>query len=326
MAGKIEKTDKQEGREMGWHGLTEVKKLIELAKCWLSDWDINFVQSFIRNPFFDPATVKPSIITADMPDTWTEYLPDPDGYGRFQATDDKSIIIGKPITDTYGAISNQVFLSMIDDALKGTPHEIWSVGSVRNRGRVFVSVKLAQDFVRKIGHREFKDYLNFGNSHDLSSPLFINNTGVCTVCDNTFTQNLYTAAKAQVITGNEEIADATNLQVRHSRNAIKRLPEIAKLLDKALGVRAEFYAALGEMENVPMSSDTAREVFAGFEGKALRTDTVLVNGTAVTGTKGLSTRTLNKVARLTGLFTDEAKGTRGDLPSNGGVNRTQNDP
>jgi len=271
MAHNINQYDLQEGIAQAWHGLTKVRPVITLNDCWLAQWDV------VRTPL---QVVDGKTIPFDL-----LYCNDVD---RF---------IGKPIGPSYGVIDNKAFLRMIREATAGAPHKIQSVGSVRNRGRVFVTLKLDQDHIRKCAKREFQDYITFGNSHDQSSELFVVNTNICTVCDNTFSMNL-SIVRGQVENDDGDMEDdSVDCRLRHSKHAVTRLPDIAKMIDKAIGVRAEFYKALESFAAVKCDEKKAERIFIGFE--------------ASDDAKAVSTTTHNRVGELVTLF-KRGKGNRGE--------------
>ena len=169
MAHGITNRDKQQGRHMGWHKLTEIDPDLNLKSNWLRDWDIQEVQ----------------LQTA-------EGLEVP--YKILTGTDDNKII-GKPYAKTYTPVTNVQFLDMVQEAISGVKGAVVeSVGSVCNRGRVFVSISIKGMDKFVVGKREFMDYLNFGNGHDQSCAVWANSSNICTVCNNTFTSNLDKAA------------------------------------------------------------------------------------------------------------------------------------
>jgi hypothetical protein len=257
---KIENTDKHEAKKMAWHGLTAIREDLSLDRNWLRDWDL------IERPLYDESS-------------------NPVGYSILGCTDDSQIRIGKPFNpETYKPIDNEAFLDLVYDCIAGTDHELESVGSVRNRGRVFCSIKLKglEDYAT--GGRQFRPYLNFGNGHDKSSVLWVNTSNVCTVCDNTFKFNL----------------DAKNtgvsFKLRHTKNAMARFPDIAKLVDKAIGVHAEFQIAFDRLSEMEVKPVTAKRWIAGFEAETL---------------DEVSTRKLNRIDCIDDLFRN-GKGNNGN--------------
>jgi hypothetical protein len=273
MSHNINRYDLQEGVEQAWHGLTTVRDRMDLGTCWLSKWDVK------RTPLYTNG--------ANPTKTQWDWL----------RCNDIDHFIGKPIGASYGVITNEAFLALVRASLAGTGHKIWSVGSVRNRGRVFITVKLDQDHVRKVAKREFQDYITFGNSHDQSSELFVVNTNVCTVCDNTYSINL-SIVRGQVENGDGDMEDdSVDCRLRHSKHAVSRLPAIADMIDKAIGVRAEFYKALESFASVPCDEHKAQALFTGFE--------------ASDDAKAVATMTRNRVGELVSLF-KHGEGNRGE--------------
>ena len=264
MGHRIEKRDKQQGRKQAWHGLTEIVTDLNLDNnCLRKEWDIKEVEL----QTIDGVEVPFRILTGS----------------------DDGQVIGKPYASTYKPITNAQFLDMIKEAtsdIKGLVVE--SVGSVCNRGRVFVSLSLKESKSYKIGNRQFEDYLNFGNGHDQSCVLWVNNTNICTVCNNTFTYNLF--------------SKSNNIDVRvfHRGDVEMKLSNVSQIIDAHLGSQAHFKAEFEALMKQDMNPTQARNLFAGW---TLRND----------ADKELSTRGLTKVNRLTELFVKGA--------GNAGTNR-----
>jgi hypothetical protein len=259
----ITKRDRQEGRHMGWHKLTHLNADLSLKKNWLTDWDIQEVQ----------------LQTAGGTEVPFKIL---------TGTDDNEFI-GKPFAGTYTPVSNKQFLDMIADAISGVKGAVVeSVGSVCNRGRVFVSVSIKGMDKFNIGNRTFNDFLNFGNGHDQTSAVWANASNICTVCDNTFTMNL---------AGSQEV----KIKVKHSKDVALRLENIAEVIDAYAGTQAKFKAEFERLLNEPMKVDAARNLFAGW----------MIRSNSVEG-KDLGPKTLTKVNRVTELF----EGGRGNTGSN----------
>jgi hypothetical protein len=200
---------------------------------------------------------------------------------------DNGVEIGLPYNpQSFKPINNAEFLNLVRQSIGGTGHKIVSVGSVRNRGRVFLSIELMGMEKFKAAGREFSAFLNFGNGHDKSSVLWVNCSNICSVCDNTFQANLVRVEnKAKAL--NDE-SDDLNIRHRHTKNANLKLPEIAKLVDAAVGVQAEFQIAMEELSTIEINKQDAKALFAGFIGRNSVADV----------TKGLSTRASNTVDKL----------------------------
>lgn len=251
MAHKITARDKQQGREMGWHQLTEINTNLGLDNNWLTDWDIERRR-----------------LQLDGVDT---------EYNILVASDDEQII-GKPFADSYRPITNADFLKLIKDSITGIKGiKVESIGSVCNRGRVFVSLSLKDSSSYKIGDRQFNDFLNFGNGHDQSSVLWANNTNVCTVCNNTFSYNLQ---------NNDSEVD---VRVFHRGDVELKVSNMAEIIDAHLGCQALYKAEFERLMKIDITPSNARNLFTGW---SLRNDK----------DKEISTRGLNKVNRMTELF------------------------
>jgi hypothetical protein len=255
----ITKRDKQQGRHQGWHKLTEIDLNLDLKSNWLRDWDIQEVQlqtdSGIEVPF--------KILTG---------------------TDDNQVI-GKPFAKTFTPVTNAQFLDMIQEAISGVKGAVVeTVGSVCNRGRVFVSISIKGMDKFVIGKREFHDYLNFGNGHDQSCAVWANSSNVCTVCYNTFSLNL----------------DEASVKVKHSKDVAARLENIVEIIDAYAGTQAKFKAEFERLMNEPMKADQARNLFAGWMIRSSSEES-----------KDLGPKTLTKVNRLTELF-ETGRGNSGE--------------
>jgi hypothetical protein len=264
MSHGISKRDRQEARHMGWHGLTKINADLDLKNNWLTKWDIQEValqtEDGIEVPF--------KILTG---------------------TDDHEFI-GKPYAGTYTPVTNKQFLNMIAEAISGVKGAVVeSVGSVCNRGRVFVSISIKGMDKFKIGAREFYDYLNFGNGHDQSCAVWVNASNTCTVCNNTFNMNLFS---------NESDVKA---KVKHSKDVIARLDNIVEIIDAYAGTQAKFKADFERLMNEDMKVDEARNLFAGW----------MIRSSNGNQERDLGPKTLTKVNRLTELF-ESGKGNAGE--------------
>ena len=248
---------------MGWHNLTQINEVLDLKNNWLTKWDIQEVG-------------LKTVGDVEVP------------FKILTGTDDNQVI-GKPFAGTYTPVSNKAFLDMIGEAISGVKGAVVeSVGSVNNRGRVFVSLSIKGMDKFKVGDREFLDYLNFGNGHDQTSAVWTNASNTCTVCDNTFSMNL---------NGEQEV----KCKVKHSKDVIARLDNIVEIIDAYAGTQAKFKAEFERLMNEPMKTDKARNLFAGW----------MIRSTNEDGGKDLGPKTLTKVNRITELF-EKGKGNSGE--------------
>ena len=239
----IEENDRQEGTEIAWHELTHLRPDFSLDNNWLRDWDVEPRRVFVE-------TGRDLDDRIEIP------------FRQLVCTDDDSILVGYPYNpETYKPLLNSEFLKLAEDCVAGTGHKLVSGGSVRNRGRTFLSFKIEGLESFKAGGRSFDSFLNFGNGHDKSSVIWANTSNTCSVCDNTFSANLYSAmrAGAESLDGNKMSA-----RLRHTINFDAKLPDIVDLVEKAVGVQAEFAVAFESLTSKPCSPAVARNVYAGF--------------------------------------------------------------
>ena len=265
MSHGITSRDRQEGRHMGWHNLTQINEALDLKNNWLTKWDIQEVGlktvGDIEVPF--------KILTG---------------------TDDNEFI-GKPFAGTYTPVSNKAFLDMIGEAISGVKGAVVeSVGSVNNRGRVFVSLSIKGMDKYVIGKREFYDYLSFGNSHDMSTAVWVNGSNTCIVCNNTYDYNLHSNSSE------------VRCKIKHSKDVVVRLDNIVEIVDAYAGQQAKWKAEFNRLMNEPMKEEQARNFYAGF---------LLRNDNAEHSVRELGPKTFAKVERLTELFTS-GRGNNGD--------------
>lgn len=237
----VENVDFTQGLEKHWHGKNEVVPAITRENIVLNSenpkgWDI-----ITRPLFFDDC--KPS------------------GFSVLTCSDKPELTLGQAFNpETYIPLSNAQFLDLIFEAIGGTDHSIVSAGSVCARTKIFASVKLAGLDKFKAGGREFQPFLNFGSGHGKAATLWINTSNICTVCDNTLTFN-YLHTIELIKEGKEEQIAVLR---KHTKNLQISLPDIAKLIDKAVGVQAEFQIEMDKAANVPCTQAQAERIYTGF--------------------------------------------------------------
>jgi hypothetical protein len=263
MSDEIRNSDEHHGRAMAWHKKTVVNPLLSLGdeNFYLKRWD---AEGVVSRFFADDGTEIP-LPTGTI---WKSLVVREDkGKPEF-----KPIFVSTPYdVDTYSPIFNSKFVDLVAEALAkaGLPLNVESVGSVFDRRRVFLSVKLPEVGEFKVGKREFKGFLNFINSFDMSTPLFVNTSNTCTVCNNTLTMNL----------------NEGGFELKHTKNALVRLDKFSETVAKAVTVQREFSADFLRMENREINESVARGLFVSF----LRLETI-------------STRAENMIDRLVELY------------------------
>ena len=297
--------DLHQATKQAWHNKTDVKEDLTLENCWLRDWDIVPVEMMRGDDVRRSIDAAIALIDEGQDaETILRNLSVDNTLSKslriLTTTDQPKLEIGTGYNaDTFKPISNEKFLEMIHNAVSGTDHKLVSCGSVRNRGRVFASFALEglEDF--EVAGRKFESFLNFGDGRDKSSVLWVSTSNICTVCDNTFTANLHQVEQTKT----DEAGTDTNqirARVRHSKNVELRLPELANMIDKAVGVQAQFKVAMEEFSQEKVNVDQARTLFAGFIGS--RVDTRKKDKETGEIKQRFSTRSENTVHRLTELF------------------------
>ena len=258
MAAHIENRDVQAGIEQAWHGMTKVVT------------EVKFDDAF---PF--EIERLPLLVANDTP---------LDGWSYFRCSDDGKPA-GVPVAESYSALTNARFWEIVQNAVGGSGAIIESAGTIFDRCRRFVTVKLntdVDDF--KVGERIFKNRFSLLDSIDGSTNFYGVNSSTCVVCANTFA----------VVMGDS--SGEFRFKLRHSKNLLPKIENMEKAIDSFVGVTAQFQKALVIANEIPVSVPDARALFAGW---------------AATETSGISARTYNTVGRLTDLFVSGA-GNRGE--------------
>ena len=258
MGHNITARDKQVGLKQAWHGLTEVVDRIDVKDNYLTSWEVE------REELYYNGDVN-------------------SGFDILVGSDDNKVI-GKPISKAYKEVSNEQFMDLVSDAMARLPKaNLESIGSVGDRGKVFATVSLGDHKEYKVGDRKFNDFLNFGNAHDQSSRLWINNTNVCTVCENTFNFNLRNSMVGSAV---------------HRGDMEIKIADLTVLVDEFLSTQEDFKNRFDKLLKRRIEKDQAQQLFTGFL-------------TRNNPREGLSSRCLNTVDRLGELFTNGA-GNRGE--------------
>ncbi len=266
MAHAITSVDRQQGLVQAWHGLTQILPVIDLKTCFLSQWDVK----------------KSPMLHADGT---------PSEYCELVCTDNEKIRIqSAPVScATYQPITNDRFLNVIADAIQGIDGaKIATVGSVCERGRIFVSVELKELPSFKAAGREHVPYLNFLSSHDQTAAFIVNTSNICVVCGNTYSMNLQLMKGQRSGLKAASEAKSVRIKFKHTKNVGDRLDNVPEIIDGFHGAQAEFRAILDTMADKTVAKADVEPLFAGFIGA---------------GADGeLSTRKRNQIDRLATLF------------------------
>lgn len=249
MSAELFDLDVQAGIAMAWHGRTKVVETVTR--------EVALPFEIERKPIF-VNTGK----LRKVPD-FTVFV-----------SDDNGEIVGKPMAETYQALTNAQFWDVCADALKGTGAIIESAGTLNNRARRFLTIKL-DDKATVIGGRKFLNRISMIDSIDGTAYFHAVNTSICVVCANT----------ARAVIG--DMTGEFRFKLKHTKTFHAKIDNMEAQIEKMVGVQAQFNAALDMAANEPLAEGNARNLFAGWIG---------------TDAESLSTRAKNTVDRLVGLY------------------------
>ena len=249
MAAHLENRDIQTGIEQAWHGLTKVVPVVQYEDAF---------------PF--EIERLPLLMANDTP---------LEGWSFFRCSDDGKPA-GVPVSESYQALTNARFWEIVQNAVGGTDAIVESAGTIYDRCRRFVTVKLGTDVDDfNVGDRQFKNRFSLLDSIDGSTNFYGVNSSTCVVCANTFA----------VVMGDS--SGEFRFKIRHSKNLLPKIENMEKAIDQFIGVTAQFKRALEIANEIPITPTDARSLFAGWAGAE---------------TNGMSSRTFNTVTRLAELF------------------------
>ena len=248
MAHELFDLDVQAGIEMAWHKKTTVVPVVTR--------EIALPYEIERKPIF--------VNTGKL-----RKVPD---FSVFVSSDNGEIV-GRPMAESYQALTNSQFWDVCKDALSGTGAIIESAGSLNNRARRFLTIKLDDNAI-KIGGREFKNRISLIDAIDGTAYFHAVNTSICVVCANT--------AAAAI----GDMKGEFRFKLKHTKNFHAKIENMESQIESMLGVQAQFNAALEMAANEPLAITGARHLFAGWLG---------------TNAESLSTRAVNTAERLVTL-------------------------
>lgn len=239
MSHEIRIQDKQQGRTMAWHKLTDVKPDLTLDNCHLNQWEVQPVEISAR--FADGTDIP-----LPVGDKWEALVTTENLVG-----DEKVLFVSTPYNRaTYTPLPNKTFLQIIRDALLAASlsMDVESCGSVFNRRRVFVSIPLPGGETFEAGGRSFKGFINFMNSFDMSCPFMVAYSNICIVCNNTFSANM----------------DVGGLVVQHSKNMAANLTNVPAIVARAIEMQEEFRGAFLALASRLVTLEEAKGLIISF--------------------------------------------------------------
>ncbi len=210
------------------------------------------------------------------------------GFSQLRCSDNGAVI-GVPYNPkTYSLLNNDKFLSVIEnigaqlDKL-GVKWSVATTGTLNERGRIFVGLKLENNAEFSVDGRTILSFLNCLNSVDKSARwTFANNTfTVC--CKNTFAMSL------QGEKGSEFHACG-----KHSTGMQTALFDVPRMVEAFITGNEALLGKLKAFSVFPVGLQDAEEIFTAWMGQN-------ADGSAMDGAK-LSTRGMNIIDRLSYLF------------------------
>lgn len=242
MSHELKQHDKQEGRTMAWHGLTMVNPELSLDNCHLNNWDYQPKPIHIDGVKLNRALLgvtDGALVDSDKDDK-----------------DENGIVRKVPLTigdsfdpDKFKPVLNKRLLPAVKDAIEGAGVTLESCGTVFNRGRLFLSFAMTNAKFTA-ANRPFEAFLNIGNGNDQSSPLWVNTSNTCTVCNNTFQMNMGERGKI--------------MEIKKTKFSEFKLPKLGEAIETMLNEQKEFAKQLNRLASLECKEETAREFFAGF--------------------------------------------------------------
>lgn len=239
MAHEILEHDVQQGREMAWHGLTQVREDLSLDNCWLGTWDYMPIRCIGENgektPFF-------MLGVSDVPEE------------RNEAGEviQPRLIVGTPYdSDSFKPVTNARLIELLKKVTAGKDVILASNGTVKNRGRHYFSFQMGESY--RAAGRDFVPYFNVGNGNDRTSPVWQNISNTCTVCNNTFQMNM--------------LQSGLIMEVKKTKFSEIAMGDFTKAAKALLAGQKEFAEQLEALAKIPCNEEQARQFFAGFLGK-----------------------------------------------------------
>lgn len=267
-----------------WHGLNQVVSSISLSPNPLG-WDVKAEPVF----FADGTPVETEDAQETYDDANGQNMPEKYAHHFWRATDD-GLPVGKrsfnPASYADG-LNVQSWLDFIQKSIAGIGATPCTIGSVRNRGRLFCTLDVPDSPLKMNNGHEHLTKLTFIRSLDMSCLWHVVACSHDTVCDNTLEMTL-------------AFNSPLKLATKMTTNAPERVENMGKVIDDLMGVSAQFKAAMERFANTPCDATQARNLFAGFEATDFKRNR---QGVLVPDSTGkLSTRLYNRVERETELF------------------------
>lgn len=237
MSSGILSQDFQFGTAQAWHGLTQIKTAEEMLAGFPYDFkrvplkfEINGTQHEAGGNYLIVSTDNNLPVGVD------------EDNGQFSGAECR-----RP---SFGYMSNAEFFQLVQNTIGNTGFEIASTGTLNNRQKRFVSLKPSKFTAFRVGGRDFKNHLNLMDAIDGTMNLLARYNNTCVVCANTF---------AVAIKEGDKVACNP-----HTKRHLERIPEFEKTIEAFFGYAKQFEKLLNVMDETPIDSGEAKNLFAGF--------------------------------------------------------------
>jgi hypothetical protein len=204
------------------------------------------------------------------------------GYNMLVCSDD-GLPVGVPYNpESYTVFNNSEMIGIIELILVeldkiGVKYAIATTGSVQNRNKTFISIKIVENEKFVVDGREFLNFLDVLNSFNKSCNITFVNSSICVCCQNTFKAAL------------DDDNGAFYISIPHRKKAKAIVKDVPKLIEASFTASNDFAKNLKHFSEFPVGLVDAENIFAAFIGKG--------EDNAV-----LKTRSANIVERLAYLF------------------------
>lgn len=240
-----------------WHQLDEIVAEIMLDKNPLG-WDVQSEPICFR----DGALIETTDAKEDFASGVCENAK-PEFYVQhfWRATDDGLPVGNRSFNPSSYADSINVarWIEFIRKSLAGTNSPVQTIGSVRNRGRLFCTVALDTGALKLSGGHEMLDRLTFIRSLDMSCKWYVVQCKHDTVCDNTLELTTVFDSPFKCV-------------MKMTKSAPEKIENMVELIDDAFGVAKLFNIAMTEASETPLETHDAKALFAGFEATTFKRD------------------------------------------------------
>ncbi len=267
-----------------WHTHRTEIAAIDLrdpSQCALAAWDVRAEKLFL------PGNIESGLSMLVCTDDNK-----PIGKDYFDKEKKKMVFVRQSFNpDTYSPLFNAEFIGVAEQIIEalqkhGIKHHVATTGSVENRNRVFISIRIEENENFKIGEREFLAYIDCLNSFNKSCNVTFTNSNICVCCANTFRMAL------------RDDSGAFKVSIPHRKNMRAVLADVPKLIELAFKGNENFKNTLRRWSSMEIGATDASNLFAAFVGEGDEE-------------AALSQRSLNQVETLARLF-KSGKGNKGE--------------